>query len=152
MPHPTWPETALFLILLAASLFLFWRRIGPVVRTIRASKPDPGWRWGSFGERAANFAWEVLAQGKVIRERPLPGFAHALVFWGFLAFALVTADHFTAGIGIDLTSPDGAFGRLYFWLAGAFAVGVSFGITGLAIRRYAVRPKWLQPISASPAR
>ena len=32
-----------------------------------------------------DFFWEVLCQGKVIRERPLPGLAHAFVFWGFCA-------------------------------------------------------------------
>ena len=32
-----------------------------------------------------------MLQGKVIRERPLPGLAHAFVFWGFCAFALITS-------------------------------------------------------------
>src|ERR671920_74664 len=114
MPILTWPETALFLIILAASLFLFWRRIGPVVRTIRNSKRDPGFIWGSAAGRLKNWLWEVLLQGKVIRERPLPGLAHALVFWGFLAFALVTVDHVLAAFRLDLLDPRGWFGGFYF--------------------------------------
>jgi hypothetical protein len=35
----------------------------------------------------------------VIRCRPLPGIAHAFVFWGFCAFALVTANHLAMGFG-----------------------------------------------------
>ena len=46
----------------------------------------------------ADFIWEVLLQGKVISQRPLPGIAHALVFWGFCVFALVTINHFADGV------------------------------------------------------
>ena len=38
------------------------------------------------------FVSEVLLQAKVIRDRPLAGIAHAFVFWGFCAFALITLD------------------------------------------------------------
>ena len=48
------------------------------------------------------FISEVLLQSKVIRERPLPGIAHAFVFWGFCAFALVTLNHFAQGFGLTL--------------------------------------------------
>ena len=51
-----------------------------------------------IGKRVWDFVWEVLFQGKVIRERPLPGLAHAFVFWGFCAFALVTLNHFAIGL------------------------------------------------------
>ena len=33
---------------------------------------------------------EVFLHEKVIRERPFPGIMHALVFWGFLVFGVVT--------------------------------------------------------------
>lgn len=147
MPHPTWPEVALLLILLATSALLFWRRLAPIVRTVRNSKRDPGWEWGSFSKRACALLWEVLLQGKVIRERPLPGIAHAVVFWGFLAFALVTLDHVANGFGLDLIPSDSAAGRTYFRLAAAFAIGVAVSIAGLAVRRFLVRPKWLGPLS-----
>ena len=40
-----------------------------------------------------------MLQGKVIRQRPLPGLAHAFVFWGFCAFALITLIAFISVIG-----------------------------------------------------
>jgi Fe-S oxidoreductase len=140
-------ERACFVILLCVSIVVFWRRISPVIGIIRASKPDPGFEWGSTGRRIWAFVWEVLLQGKVIKERPLPGLAHAFVFWGFLAFALVTIDHVAAGFHTDLISQDGPFGRVYFSLAGAFAVAVAVSIAGLAIRRFLVQPKWLGDLS-----
>jgi Fe-S oxidoreductase len=151
MTIPAWAEIVLFLALLGVSLLLTWRRIHPVVRTIRASRPEPGYDIHPLGPRIKKFVWEVLLQAKVIKERPLPGIAHALVFWGFLAFALVTIDHFAAGLHIDLLSPDQGFGRIYFYVAAAFAVAVIASMIGLAIRRFVVRPRWLGPVSKESA-
>ena len=44
-------------------------------------------------------------------------------------------------------SHDGPFGRVYFSLAGAFAVAVAVSIAGLAIRRFIVQPRWLGALS-----
>ena len=51
------------------------------------------------GKRVRDFLGDVLLQAKVIRQRPLPGLAHAFVFWGFCAFALVTVNHLATGFG-----------------------------------------------------
>src|SRR5579862_693905 len=98
VPQLSWPESGLFLVLLAASVYGFWARFGKVWRTIRASKKDPEFHIQPLGRRAGAFVWEVLLQGKVIGQRPLPGLAHALVFWGFGVFALITLNHFAEGL------------------------------------------------------
>jgi Fe-S oxidoreductase len=147
MPRLSFLENLLFLLLLASSLLLFWRRFGAVVRNIRKSKPDANFRLRPVGPRIRAFLLEVLLQTRVIRERPLPGLAHAFVFWGFCAFALVTADHLAAGLGLDLLSRDGAFGRFYFWLASLFAMAVAAAIASLAGRRFLARPQWLGKLS-----
>jgi Fe-S oxidoreductase len=87
--------------------------------------------------------WEVAAQGPVIRQRPLPGLAHAMVFWGFCVFGLVTANHIASAFGAGFLSE----GSLYFRLAAVFAVAVAVSIAGLAFRRYAIRPKWLGAVA-----
>jgi Fe-S oxidoreductase len=143
MPAPSLVETAIFLVLLAASAYGFWRRFGKVVRKIRAAKPDPGFSLQPLGKRVWDFFSEVLLQSKVIEQRPLPGIAHAFVFWGFCAFALVTLNHFATGVGFPFLSRESWFGRIYFYLAAAFAVCVAVSITGLFIRRFIVRPQWL---------
>ena len=140
-------ERFAFVVLVAASAYAFWRPFGKVVRTIRASKPDPGFAFQPAGKRIRDFVWEVLLQAKVVRQRPLPGLAHALVFWGFCAFALVTVNHFAIGFGVPFLSREGWFGRFYFDVAAVFAVVVSVSIAGLAIRRFAVRPRWLGEVS-----
>jgi Fe-S oxidoreductase len=136
-------EKLLFAALAITSGYLFWRRFGVVLNKILKSKKDPNFHVFPIARRVWDFFWEVLCQAKVIRERPLPGFAHALVFWAFLAFALVTLNHCAVGLGIGFLSPDGFFGRIYFCFAAAFAMACAVGILGLFIRRFLVRPKWL---------
>jgi Fe-S oxidoreductase len=147
VPKLSWPESALFVILLVASLFGFWARFSKVWRVVRKSKKDPDYRIQPIARRAADFLWEVLLQGKVITQRPLPGVAHALVFWGFCVFALITINHFAEGVGLGFLDRAGVFGPFYFGFAAVFAIAVAVSITALAFRRFVVRPKWLGPLS-----
>ncbi len=138
----TW-ERALFGALVVASGALFWRRFGPILNRILTSKKDPDFHLFPIGKRVWDFVWEVMCQAKVIRQRPLPGLAHALVFWGFCAFALVTLNHCAVGFGFGFLDPGGPVGRIYFYSAAVFAVACAVGILGLFIRRFVVRPRWL---------
>jgi Fe-S oxidoreductase len=122
-------------------------RFGKVVHKILAAKKDPVSSIHPLVPRIRKFVWEVLLQGQVIRQRPLPGIAHAFVFWGFCAFALITLNHFAEGLRLHLLDRSGLFGRIYFLLAAAFAVAVSISISGLAFRRLVIRPKWLGKVS-----
>ena len=137
------PEKLLFVVLAFCSGLVFWRRFDPILKKILASKNDPDFRLFPLGRRIWDFFWEVLCQAKVIRQRPLPGLAHAFVFWGFCAFALVTLNHCAVGLGIGFLDPTGWFGRFYFYFAAAFAVACAVSILGLFVRRFLVRPRWL---------
>jgi Fe-S oxidoreductase len=141
--EPSLPEKILFAVLLAASVYGFWARFRTVVHTIRAAKPDASFSLAPVGKRLWDFVSEVLLQSKVVRERPLAGIAHTFVFWGFCAFALVTLNHVAEGFGFPFLSRQSWFGRGYFLFAGAFAVCVAVSITGLFVRRFFVRPRWL---------
>lgn len=136
-------EQLVFAVLAVASVYLFWRRFGPIARKIVRSKKDADFHLSPIGRRIRDFVWEVLLQGKVIRQRPFPGFAHALVFWAFCAFVLVTLNHCAMLFGSGFLDPAGAAGRFYTYFAAAFAIACAGGIAGLFIRRFLVRPKWL---------
>jgi Fe-S oxidoreductase/nitrate reductase gamma subunit len=141
--HFSQVEKLLLVALTVASAVGFWRRFGRVLDKILESKPDVNFRLFPIGPRIRDFVWEVLCQAKVVKQRPLPGLAHAFVFWGFCAFALVTLNHFATGLGIAFLSPTGTVGRFYYYFAAVFAVACAAGILGLFIRRFLVRPKWL---------
>jgi len=135
------------LVLILTSLGLFWMRLRRVLRAIRRSRPTPDFELAPLAPRIRQLLWEVAAQGKVIRERPLPGLAHAFVFWGFCAFALITINHVASGFGWTILTPHSAFGRFYFGFVAVWAVLVAVGITGLFVRRFLVRPRWLGAVS-----
>jgi len=141
-----WPGRVVLLLVIVVSLSLFLRKFLAAVRTILAAKPDADFRLRPIAPRIRKVLWEVVAQGQVIAQRPLPGLAHALVFWGFCVFALVTLNHFAEAFGLGFLS-DGGFSRFYIWVAGVFAVAVAIAIAGLAFRRFVIRPKWLEPLS-----
>lgn len=140
------PGQVVLLIAIIISFSLFWRKFGRVLRIIRESKPDADFQLRPIGPRIRRVLWEVVLQGQVITQRPLPGLAHAFVFWGFCVFALVTLNHLASAFGLGFLSDNG-FSRFYFWFAGVFAVAVAISITGLAFRRFVIRPKWLEPLS-----
>jgi Fe-S oxidoreductase len=141
-----WTGRIVLLLAIVASVSLFWRRFGRVLRIIRESKPDADFQLRPLGPRIGRVLWEVGAQALVIAQRPLPGLAHAFVFWGFCVFALVTLNHIASAFGVGFLSRSG-FGQFYFWFAGVFAVAVAIAIAGLAFRRFVIRPKWLEPLS-----
>ncbi|MBK5292184.1 MAG: (Fe-S)-binding protein [Acidobacteriia bacterium] len=143
MGNPSWLQTIAVIIVLSASAAGFWIRFRRVLHIIRSARKDADFSLHPIAPRISEFVWEVLLQAKVIRERPLAGLAHAFVFWGFCAFALVTLDHAAAGLGAPIFPHLGWFGTAYRALAAAFAVTVAVSIAGLFIRRFLVRPKWL---------
>src|SRR5487761_1012409 len=114
MPAPPLSEKILLLVLLVAAAYGFWRPFGTVIRKIRAAKPDTDFKLHPIGKRVWDFIWEVMLQAKVIRQRPWPGLAHAFVFWGFCAFALVTLNHIATGFGAPFLSRERGFGAFYF--------------------------------------
>lgn len=153
LPMPAEPrhfalwERLLFVALAGGSVCGFWLRFGPIFRRILASKKDPEFHLFPIANRVRDFVWEVLLQGKVIRERPLAGLAHALVFWAFCIFALVTLNHCAAIFAVGFLDPAGDLGRIYFYVAALFAIACAVAIAGLFVRRFFIRPTWLGTLS-----
>ncbi|HUI82424.1 MAG TPA: (Fe-S)-binding protein [Bryobacteraceae bacterium] len=147
MISATATERAILVILMAASGALFWWRFRKVIDILRRSRATPDFDWKPAGPRIRQLLWEVLLQGKVIRQRPLAGIAHAFVFWGFCAFALITLNHLASAFGAGFLSAASGFGHFYFGFVAAWAVAVSVAITGLFVRRAFVRPVWLGQLS-----
>ncbi len=135
-------ESALLIVGILLSLGFFLKRFWPILETILHSKKDADFSLQPIGRRVWDFFWEVLCQGKVIRQRPLPGLAHAFVFWGFLAFALVSLNHIANGLNLGFLSPSSIVGGFYFFFAALWALLVALSIAGLFIRRFFVRPVW----------
>ncbi len=142
-----WVERAILAVLVAASAAWFLLRLRKPLRAIRRSRPTPDFHFRPAAPRIRRFLWEVLAQSRVVRQRPLPGIAHAFVFWGFVAFAPVTLDHMARAFGLRFLDPARPPGSWYLAFVAVWAAVVAVAITGLAVRRFVVRPRWLGPLS-----
>lgn len=133
-------EQVILSLLIIAGLYLFVapvRKRLAIVATGKKVEPlEPaGGRWSRFFR-------EVVFQSKVIKERPIPGLMHALVFWGFCAFALETFHHFATGYGWHPLG-EGTFHKIYGGFVAVFAALTSIGIIVLALRRFIQRPQAL---------
>ncbi|MBS30723.1 MAG: hypothetical protein CMG39_06150 [Candidatus Marinimicrobia bacterium] len=96
----------------------------------------------SLGIRLKRVLVEFVLQKKVLSQRFWPGLAHALVFWGFMFFAIITLDHFSLGFHFHLLSDN--FKYYYGILFGVpWAIFVLIGILSLAYRRFVIKPKYL---------
>uniref|UniRef100_Q029C6 4Fe-4S ferredoxin-type domain-containing protein n=1 Tax=Solibacter usitatus (strain Ellin6076) TaxID=234267 RepID=Q029C6_SOLUE len=147
MSDASWVERALLLVFLLTSLSLFWYRFRRVLNIIRQARSTPDFEVSPVGPRIRRFLWEVMLQGKVIEQRPLPGLAHAFVYWGFLAFGLITINHIASAFGMRFLTPDAGFGGFYYGFVAVWAVVVAVSIAGLFIRRFVARPVWLGKVS-----
>lgn len=129
-------ERILFALLLVGSAGLFLWNLNLKIGLIRAGAPDRP-RTGHVPARLRRTLREVLLQTRVIGGRPMVGVLHAVVFFGFLLFALETIEHFLQGFGISWLEPllGGALPFFRAAMSGA-AVLVIVAIAGLAFRRF----------------
>ncbi len=126
-------------VYIVGALVVFGWLVASKIAFVRRGRSES--RSDHIGRRIWIFISEVLFQSKV-RRRLTAGWAHALVFWGFLAFAVSTVD-----LLVRLAVGGGGFlhGALG-WVSpvvDVFAGLILLGIVVLAIRRYVVRPSYL---------
>ena len=130
-------QILVFWILLLVFLGIFAAQVARRIQLIAAA---PGTiSLDQLGIRTSRFLLDVVLQRRTIRERPLAGLMHALVFWGFVAFGGYTLTEFLHGLGIVDLTETGWF-HAYRIALTPFAVGVLAGILYLLVRRTIVRP------------
>ena len=137
-------QIALLLLLLAALAYFLRTVYTRLEKMRRAEPPLPRI---DLRRRLVSTFLEVMLQTRVIRDRPVAGVLHALVMWGFFAFAWVTIEHIHQGFaGLESAVLDRSW---YGTFAAVWAVAVLVGIIGLAYRRFVVHPPQLGEASAS---
>jgi Fe-S oxidoreductase len=137
-------SAAVLAVLVVVFVSLFAVQVRTRLRLVRRA---PGaLRTDGEIERTRRFVSEVVFQSKVIAEKPVTGVAHALVFWGFVAFAGYSTAQFLKGLHlVDLTATP-AF-HLYMLALVPFTLGVLAGILYLLVRRVVFRPEALGALS-----
>ncbi|OIR20100.1 MAG: hypothetical protein BEU04_04095 [Marine Group III euryarchaeote CG-Bathy1] len=135
-----------YLILLAWSAIALgshFYQVGFVVRLIRLGKDDD--RFNSWKQRLTEFLRDWLGQRKVVQDK-VAGYAHALIFWGFLLLVSDVVDLGTGGLLQEFLSKiqlDGIW-NLSVDLGYAMA---TIGILIALYRRIIIRPAKLKGAS-----
>ena len=104
-------------------------------------KGEGSFSFTNINKRLIRVFNEFVLQKKVLGQRFIPGLMHALVFWGFIAFGLITIDHFLRGFNFDFLKGFRETYGIYFGIP--WAILVTIGILSLAYRRFVKRPKHL---------
>ncbi len=129
-------ERYLLLVFLALTIGIFTRDFIRKLKVVLKGKPDRP-RLNDIGKRTVRVIKEVLFQSRVLSGRPVAGAMHAAVFGGFVFFSLETIDHFLRPFNIPFLKF--LFGEnvfIYKNIVSIWAILVSIGIIGLALRRF----------------
>jgi Fe-S oxidoreductase len=132
--------TAILWVLLCAAGAAFAVQVAKRARLVAGGTGE--FPTGDVGSRLRRVFLDGILQRRTITERPVAGAAHALVFWGFVAFAGYTTVEFLHGLGIVDLRGTRWFG-IYRLALVPFACAVLLGITFLLVRRTIVRPPGL---------
>src|SRR5438105_4410194 len=118
-------QTLIFWLLTIAFVSAFAVQVAARVRLIAAA-PNT-FAVDDLRVRITRVLLDVIGQRRTIRERPVAGLAHALVFWGFVVFAGYTLVEFLRGLGVaDFTGS--RWFHTYRLLLTPFAAAVLGGI------------------------
>src|SRR5262249_18251581 len=118
-------QTFTFWILFLAGVGAFAAQVSHRVRIVAAGPNS--FSTDNLPFRINRFVFDVILQRRTIRERPVAGLMHALVFWGFVAFAGYTSVEFLYGLGLVDLAHTAWFGG-YRQALVPFASGVLIGI------------------------
>jgi Fe-S oxidoreductase len=140
-------EKMLFMLAAALALGLalaeFLRKFRLIASGRKADRLDRPWA------RLGRMAFNVFFQVPVIAQRPVTGFFHGFIFWGFLVFLGVTLNHVAEGFvaGASLFGHGALYAALLF-AANLFAGLIIAAVLYFFVRRYIVRvtslerPSW----------
>jgi len=118
-------------------------QVGFIVKLIRLGKDDD--RFNSWKQRTKEFLTDWLGQRKVVQDK-LAGYAHALIFWGFLMLVSDVIDLGTGGLFAEFLE------KIYLANIWNLIVDLGYTMAGVGIlvslyRRLIVRPEKLKGTS-----
>ena len=134
----TTPERLLFFLLLVSTVSLAIKGAYRIVRIISRGRGKPDWgmgirrAWGAFAK--------TITFSPVLRDRLLPSLLHGFVGWAFIYYLLVNLGDVLEGLIPDfIFLGTGTIGNLYRLGVDVLSVAALLGMTGLLIRRFALK-------------
>ncbi|MCP4628410.1 MAG: (Fe-S)-binding protein [bacterium] len=139
-----WIKSILMAIAIVGAFGLFFFRVKHLVLLMRSVQGHAGFKLDRIGERVKVLLTDVVGQANV-RRKSQPGWAHTLIFFGFLAVQPHSVELMIRGVfpsfhvGPLIPSLYGA----YMFVADILAFPVLLGLGYALYRRLFIRPKYL---------
>ena len=140
----SWIKSILMAIAIVGAFSLFFTRVQRLFLLMRSVRGDAAFKLDRIGDRVKLLFTDVLGQRNV-RRKPLPGWAHALIFFGFLAIQPHSLELMIRGVfpafhtGYVFPALYGA----YMFVADILAFPVLVGLGYALYRRLIIKPKYL---------
>ena len=123
---------------------LFFMRVKYLFGLLKAAEGKIPFHLDRIAERLKVIITDVLGQSNV-RRKPLPGLAHMLIFFGFLAIQPHSLELMINGVipGFDIARWIPGLYGVYLFVADILAFLVIFGLVYALYRRLVTKPKYL---------
>jgi len=148
----TLPEKALFIALAVVSLYYTYRGFWQIIEIIRKGQPEYYSRFNQPLERIREALVRTISQVTVFKNRPLVGFFHSFIFYGFTFYALVNLVDLVEGFFPAgwFTSLGGSLvGNLFHLGADVLGTLVLIGVVFFVWRRFVKKDAALQRFNPS---
>ncbi len=131
-------------IALVTGFSLFFFKVNRLVSLMKAVQGEAAFKLDRISERIKVLITDVLGQSNV-RRKLLPGLAHTLIFFGFLAVQPHSLELMIRGVfpGFHPTAWIPGFYGAYIFVADILAFLVLFGLGYALYRRLFIKPKYL---------
>ena len=128
-------EKLLFLLAVIVSLYISYRTFSRMFKIIGRGTEPIDWK-KAFGNLSEGLK-VLLTQQTLFKTRPVIGFIHALVAWGFTLYMLVNTFDILSGYipGFEFF-PHSALGFIYRLFVDVFSVLIFFGVFYFLVRRF----------------
>lgn len=138
----TLAEKILFAIFMLVSVAWTYRGARRIVQQISSGQGKVDWSLAS--KRTGELVAKYLFFTPVFRFRPLPSFLHAFIGWGFFIYVFVNLNELIlAYTGVNVLHHTGIPGDIFRSLAEFISFALMFGMIGMSIRRYILKPATL---------
>jgi len=139
-----WIKSILMLTAIIAAGGLFFTRVRHLVLLLRRVQGDAAFKPDRIGERVKVLLTDVLGQRNV-RRKPLPGWAHTLIFFGFLAVQPHSLELMIRGVcpAFHVADVIPTLYGAYIFVADILAFPVLVGLGYALYRRLFIKPKYL---------
>jgi len=135
----TLPEKIIFALAVLITLYLAYRVIDRIIKTIHSGQGEVD--WGVARNRLMDVLKKTITLQPVFRLRFWPSFFHGLVAWGFIYFLLLNlGDVLRALFDKFHFFGNGLIGGLFRLGGDVLSVGVLIGMSALLVRRFILKP------------